>query len=89
MLRRLRSQAIATVGAGLGAIYTRRLARYGELRELLAQLGPRGGANSTGVSEADSVMLYETVRDRKPRYVLELGAGRSSAGIALALRRDR
>ncbi len=51
-------------------------------------MGPRGGDigevddtsnNPTGVSVADSIMLYEMIRERKPREVLELGAGRSSS----------
>jgi hypothetical protein len=88
MRRPLRSYVIDRVTSLLDAIYSRRLRRYDQLRTLLAELGPRGGGDSirsTGVSEADSVALYEAVRERQPRHVLELGAGRSSAVIALAM----
>lgn len=86
-LSRLRSRTIDKGLIALGAIYCG-LHRDKELRDLLTSLGPRGGGgskDSTGVSEADSVSLYEAIRRRKPGVVLELGAGRSSAVIALAM----
>ncbi len=93
-LRTIRSRLIGGVVTALNSVYSHRLHRYGDLRRLLDGMGPRGGDigevddtsnNPTGVSVADSIMLYEMIRERKPRDVLELGAGRSSAVTALAM----
>jgi hypothetical protein len=87
VLSRIRSGLIDTGLCTLSAVYCRRLRRYPDLQDLLDALGPRGGGeNSTGVSSADYVMLYEAIKVRQPSYVLELGAGRSSAAIVLALK---
>jgi len=56
--------------------------RYPELRELLSQFR---NSKSTGVSTADSVVLYEQILARRPKVILELGPGTSTAVIALAI----
>lgn len=82
MFRRLRSKAIDIALRALGRVYCRRMPT--ELRTLLRLLGPQGGRLSTGVSYADYLALYEGIRRRGPMHVLELGAGRSTAVMALA-----
>lgn len=80
----LRSTAI---NAGLGTLaawYVRRLSRYPELAEVVGSMKRPDGRASLGVSVCDYIALYEAVLDRKPRRLLELGAGRSSSAIALA-----
>jgi hypothetical protein len=81
--RQLRSKAIDATLSGLEAVYAWRLRKYPALRELLASFA---AARSTGVSKADSIALYEHVVARRPNPILELGAGQSSAVIALAAR---
>lgn len=81
MFIQARLAAITAVQSGLDIVYRQRLSRYPALRALLVQMT---GAKSTGVGSSDSIALYETVLNRKPKAILELGAGQSSAVIALA-----
>jgi len=75
----LRSRVISTVLQPWGAAYS-----AGAPRHLLSLVAGMSGARSTGVSTADHLALYRHVMCRRPQYVLELGAGQSSAVIALA-----
>lgn len=77
----IRSAIIRNMLKILGVIYGLRLWRYRPLKTLLQAMN---GAKSTGVSAFDSISLYETVLKRRPKFILELGAGQSSAVIALA-----
>lgn len=82
MLTKLRSRAIASARSALGFLYARRLQNYPELRTLLASYSD---SESAAVDKADAIALYEAVIRRKPRHVLELGPGTSTAIIASAL----
>lgn len=85
----IRSLFINNIQRLLSSIYCRRLARYPELVRVLALTNKaerNTGPVEVGVSDADYVALYETVLERKPRHILELGAGRSTAIIAQAQR---
>jgi predicted O-methyltransferase YrrM len=78
----MRARLINLVLFVLGQLYCaffmpREVARY--LRQM------QGLARSTGVAKADHTAIYRHVRRRKPRILLELGAGQSSGVIALAM----
>lgn len=92
-MRSLRSTAIDTGLAVLDRVYTRRLAaRYPELQALLDAMWDKtpDGQRSTGVSTADFLALHTALCQWRPRYILELGAGRSTAviGAVAAQRHD-
>ncbi|MES1976568.1 MAG: hypothetical protein V4451_00940 [Pseudomonadota bacterium] len=68
----------------LGLIYSIKLLVYRDLADLIASFR---SARSTGVSSADFIALYSHVIARKPKFILELGAGQSSAVIALGAKK--
>jgi hypothetical protein len=81
-LAKMRSSAITLLLRALQQVYRLRLRSYPKLRALLNRYR---GSKSTGVSISDSIALYEAVMARRPRCILELGPGTSSAVIALAI----
>lgn len=84
MLQEARSRAIHAGLTVAGAAYRRRLRRYPDLRRLLTEVRTNESL-SARASEADCIALYEAIRERRPRHVLEFGPGFSTAAIALAL----
>lgn len=80
-LQQARSRLIVYAQNALGAFYERRFQRYPTLRSLMTHLN---AVPSIGASMSDAMALYEAVHERRPKYILDLGAGRSSAIIALA-----
>jgi len=78
----VRAKSIDLVLSALGTFYSVKLLRYRDLSKLLEEMRQ---AQSTGVSDADAIALYEAVVQRRPRFILELGAGQSSAVIALGM----
>ena len=76
---------LKVISAGLellGLMYSIKLLAHRDLSNLIA--GFRS-ARSTGVSSSDFIALYSHVAARKPKFILELGAGQSSAVLALAV----
>ena len=78
----LRSRAIYAAKRRSSAIYTRRIGKYPELRALVEHFS---ASRSLAVNAGDMLHLYETVIERRPRYLLDLGAGTSTNIIALAI----
>lgn len=82
-----RSAAIRGGLATLSAIYRRRLRRYPDLEDFLTE-SCRNPSRSARASEADCIALYEAVKARRPKEILELGPGYSTAAISLAMPND-
>jgi hypothetical protein len=76
-----------TAHRALHWIYRRKLVLYPELSGLFQQLGLGAHATTENFQAAagNLVHLYSLVRSRKPRFILDLGAGSSSNVIALAV----
>jgi Methyltransferase domain len=68
----------------MGVYYWFRMHRYPSL--LLLYRWFKKVSKSTGVNIWDAVILYELVRENKPKYILEFGTGASTAYMALALK---
>jgi hypothetical protein len=83
-MKSFRSAAIDALAKGLGLIA---VAKLSSRPDLAAVLEAMNGARSFGVSVSDSVALYDHVVRRRPRVILDLGAGQSSAAIAAAAAR--
>jgi hypothetical protein len=77
-----RARAIASGLNALGSIYAIRLRKYPKLVALFEEM--RSNKDHAVASNADALSLFEAVLSRKPQNILELGAGHSSAVIALA-----
>lgn len=75
----MRSRAINVARKVIDATYSAVAPRH--LTELIDEMN---GARSTGVGTSDYLALYRHVLERRPTHVMELGAGQSSAAIALA-----
>jgi hypothetical protein len=78
---RLRAGLIAKFLSLLEVVYSIKLLYYRDLARLIQGFK---FARSTGISLADFIALFTHVTHRKPAFILELGAGQSSAVIALA-----
>jgi hypothetical protein len=77
---------LRVISAGLellGLVYSIKLLAHRDLSNLIASFR---SARSSGVSSSDFIALYSHVVERKPKFILELGAGQSSAVIALAVK---
>jgi len=77
----LRSTAIDCLHAALARVARLKARRYPDMIRVIESMS---GATATGVGIADYLALYEHVLYARPRYILELGAGLSSAVIAAA-----
>jgi len=62
--------------------YHRRLSRYSKLKDLIVNLTK---ANKMSADISDCLALYEDILNIKPKYILELGSGTSTAAICLAI----
>jgi hypothetical protein len=80
-MKPLRSHIADVILWWLGLVSLAKLARHRELRALRSEMST---ARSFGIGVSDWVALYEHVLRRRPKFILELGAGQSSAVIALA-----
>lgn len=81
-IKKLRSGMIVKLRRLLQIIYSVRLKRYPQLRELLEQFAK---SHSAAVDTADATALYEYIIRLKPRHILEMGSGTSTNIICLAI----
>lgn len=81
-LTRTRSRMIDAAKRPLSALYCLRLRKYPELRTLIETFQ---ASRSMAINPDDMIHLYETVIERMPKYLLDIGAGTSTNVIALAI----
>lgn len=79
---RVRSDTIQLTRRALRTLYAARLRQYPELRSLMASFH---ASRSAAIDLSDAIALFEHVVQRRPTGLLELGAGTSSAVLALAI----
>jgi hypothetical protein len=82
MNKTIRPAVSRTLRSVLGLSYRKRLRRFPELAELIAEMA---ASRSAAIDQCDALALFEHVSEQRPENILELGAGTSSAVIALAI----
>jgi len=78
----VRQNAMRAIRAAARFVSRRRLSRHRELAELMKSMS---ASSSAAIDLTDAVVLYEHVLSARPRQILELGGGTSSAVIAQAI----